>query len=578
MVHLTGVDTHEGGDFLGYPNARELNDGIFMAGQGESAVPVDAKDVAAYLVLGNPKPMIVTFNVYNSAARIAALTVAAGAEAAIGFQDVFDDELSDLLFAAFYHTLKEASWELLRAFQEALSVLPSGSQFGSGVVLWSARSLVVTDAGTRPRAKRTSPDEPPDDLEVRLESEKSTPLNLTQPTGGAGAAGPAALPSMPTGAKGDGSLRQWIKVDVQPHESLNYSLLHNNRGLFKSFTIAKMKSGYLAGVQVQVVLHVGDISFPYRTSVDLVESVTSLTDRVKVPLTSALARSVDESMHTSLYVEVTYQDQEIYRDTHRVTLLPVDEWRDDNPDRIWLPSFVLPRDPAVATIVKSAQRYLMALVDDPAVGFDGYQCIDAEADDPAEGVDLQVRALWSALTYDFQLNYINPAPSYSKSAQRLRTPSQVLDSQRGTCIDLALLLASCLEYVDIYPVIFLLKGHACAGYWRSDTHHQDFKKLSDLSIPATKQGEPVAQSPVRNAPKEPWRLSDGAYPEILHRVLDQQLVALETTWLTRRSSFAEALDRGIENLRSQADFDFLIDILLARQNNVTPLPCGDLKK
>ena len=52
-------------------------------------------------------------------------------------------------------------------------------------------------------------------------------------------------------------------------------------------------------------------------------------------------------------------------------------------------------------------------------------------------------------------------------SQRIRTPSEIVAGGFGTCIDLALLFASCLEAVEIYPVVFLLNDHAFPGYWRT---------------------------------------------------------------------------------------------------------------
>ncbi len=69
-----------------------------------------------------------------------------------------------------------------------------------------------------------------------------------------------------------------------------------------------------------------------------------------------------------------------------------------------------------------------------------------------------MQAIWTALVNEYRLQYINPPPAYSEQSQRLRTPSDILASNSGTCIDLALLLASCLEYIDIYPVVVLLVG------------------------------------------------------------------------------------------------------------------------
>ena len=59
-------------------------------------------------------------------------------------------------------------------------------------------------------------------------------------------------------------------------------------------------------------------------------------------------------------------------------------------------------------------------------------------------------------------------------SQRLRMPSTVRSHQAGTCIDLALLFAACLELVDIYPVIFLLKGHALPGWWRHPDYRDEY--------------------------------------------------------------------------------------------------------
>ena len=101
-----------------------------------------------------------------------------------------------------------------------------------------------------------------------------------------------------------------------------------------------------------------------------------------------------------------------------MTLIPVDEWLDDTENNPWLPSFVLPRDPAILKIINSSRRYLIGIMDDPAAGFDGYQ-------EEAAGVDKQVQAIWTALVNEYRIQYINPPPAYSRQTQRLRTPSDI---------------------------------------------------------------------------------------------------------------------------------------------------------
>ena len=111
---------------------------------------------------------------------------------------------------------------------------------------------------------------------------------------------------------------------------------------------------------------------------------------------------------------------------------------------------------------------LIGITDDPAAGFDGYQ--SGRAESPSTS---RCRRSGRRSSTNTGLQYINPPPAYSEQTQRLRTPSEILASKSGTCIDLALLLASCLEYIGVYPVVVLLTGHAFVGYWRSEEAHDE---------------------------------------------------------------------------------------------------------
>ena len=270
-------------------------------------------------------------------------------------------------------------------------------------------------------------------------------------------------------------------------------------------------------------------------------------------------------------MKVSVGEKVVLKETYRVTLLPADEWTDTDDDRVWLPSFVLPRDPAVELIVDRAQKHLITLADERTRGFDGYQCIDPEDPDVLDDVDLQVQAIWSAVVNDFGVRYINPPPSYSKSGQRLRTPTQTLRGRRGTCIDLALLFSACLEYVEIYPVVFLLEGHAFAGYWRSEERYYEFMEGRQEDMGS----EEMMGSIGPESDESPWVLPSASYAEILHQLNRGYLYPLETVGITTHGSFWEAIDEGINNLRDRSEFHSLIDIWLARGEFITPLPIID---
>jgi hypothetical protein len=355
-----------------------------------------------------------------------------------------------------------------------------------------------------------------------------------------------------------------LLADVKPYTELNYSMLHNKGGLFERFTLKNCaKEGVMRDVELEVQLHLGADSAPWRMKTDLANPVENFSDKIKAPLTSALGRGLRESVRTTLYVLVRWQNHDIVRQTHPVTLLAVDEWKDDETSRIWLPSFVLSRDPQVEKIIDAAHRYLMVLEDDAGAGFVGYESGADNADERAEEVDLQVQAVWFSLLHDLPLGYINPPPTFAMASQRLRTPTDILRGRRGTCIDLTLLLAACLEYLDIYPVLFLLKGHAFPGYWRSRDAYQAFV-----------QARTAAPAPGGRTTGQIWRwyLDKNFYGEVQDAVRRGDLVPIESVWLTHRGSFWEAVDEGVKNLRDREEFDALIDVKLAREEEVTPLP------
>lgn len=367
---------------------------------------------------------------------------------------------------------------------------------------------------------------------------------------------------------GDTTIDHLIQVDLEVAEEINYSLLHNNRPLLNKLTLTKLVAGPVDEITVLVELYVGAESYPYRYTIPVLNEVqVPLSAQVKIPLTANLPRSLQERVQSAVYVKVTCGPRTAFEDTRRVTLIPVDEWLDDTNNNPWLPSFVLPRDPVILKIINASRRYLIGIIDDPSAGFDGYQ-------QAAEGaIDRQVQSIWTALVNEYRLQYINPPPAYSEQTQRLRTPSEIVASNTGTCIDLALLLASCLEYIGIYPVVVLLTGHAFVGYWRSDTAHDDFMAVTTVPSTVPAVGDPATRDAgLPYVDPYGWRLTKMSYAEIMAYVTSGDLVMLEATYLTGAYSFKDAKTEGRANLRSRTEFDSLLDIQCARALSVTPLP------
>lgn len=513
---------------------RALQDGYLMSGDNGRPCVVTAHALAAALG-GQPSPAaLVSVSLGNSGPRTAALLVGEGAAlSAIGFYGEIDDTLAEYFYDRLYGQLMYLDGAIGPAFARSWERARDepNARRATGITLWSATRLDATPSTKRaiqPAPRRTGP------------------------------------PS----------------VEPQVATELNYSVLHNTgKGLFRKLVVERngAAAGSRLGVEVQLQLGMELASWSLSIVVQDEDDRWNITDQVHVPLTAGLVRSVSEMVNSSVTVELRLDGQVLSRSSHRIQLRPVDQWRDTEADARWLPSFVLPRDAAVMRAVQQAQRYVRVLRDDPTAGFEGYQAVSSD-EEPDEQelmeVDLQVQAIWATLMHDWQLGYINPPPSYSSllDSQRLRTPSTVRRNAAGTCIDLALLLAACLELVDIYPVVFLLDGHALPGYWR----HRSFQeKFSQAVFPEDEPAPTRTSAAASSADIQrcAWQTAGhDAHREVAARIRARELVPIETVRLTENAGFVTAIEAGIEALAPVRDFHSLLDIVQARTNGVTPLP------
>jgi hypothetical protein len=539
VVHLAGIDAMQGKELQEQEEdaepIAETQDAMILKGANDSPVPVSSEKLAEAICAGDKCPILVACNFYRSSS-IAARIVEGGAQTAIGFQSEIDDVQAEVFYFNFYLAWRLSNWKMLDAFKLALNEMMKEAAYQvrfAGVVLWSRNSLLDPLRSEYARGRsQTPPHQPTKQLFNSFQDERNKLTNVI-----------------------DG--QKAIVAIVSPLPELNYSLLHNNRSLFHYFYVRKVPVlGQIKNVRVELELQAGQEPIKFETRKDMKYTIWALHDEIRIQLTATLLRSIRESIYSSLHIKVSIAADVVYESTHRINLLPVDQWQDDPLNRKWLPSFVLPRDAAVIRIVDAAQKFLISLADDPHAGFSGYQT-------PDEGVDVQVQAIWYALIEDFSLEYVNPPPSFTRDSQRLRTPSDVLDARRGTCIDLALLLASCLEYIDVHPFIFLLEGHAFVGYMRRE-----------------EAASVIREWVIWNAKSEEdnWMLGKEFYSTLIELVQMGDIVPIETVLVTQRRGFWDAVAEGGANLRSKSEFEFLVDVKMARANAVTPLPIWNTKE
>ena len=524
------------------PACESTFDGTLRAGP-KGVEPVPALALAGKLVQSAHAPSLVFCNLWNSAGRVAPLLVAAGARSAIGFQDRIDGALAEIFLGNFYRGLTRTK-NIDAAFQEAWQSLSSQAKplRGTGIVLWQSDrpAARATTGSTRSSAP------PPEHAVLRPETLAAD------------------------------KARELLLVSCEPESQISYGLLHNDRDLFTKFVVRNLSDHRITGLDVHVELHSNDGTYPYRQSFTVDQTGLDLQRIVRIALTSNFARTVNEMVRTSLYVHIKWGAHDIFRETYPVTMAPVDQWADTDADRIFLPSYMFPRDRAVNQIIRNAEQFMTCLRDEPTAGFDGYQLATRK---DVRSVDKQVQALWYSIVYKVPASYINPPPTYAVASQRIRTPSEIIGGGFGTCIDLALMLASCLEAIEIHPVIFVLQDHAFPGYWRSEAARNTFCR--NIASSASRPGTPASAvrgdgGSAKKRPGAAWCYDSAALVDIRKAVRNNQLVPLESVGLSERSSLGESIETAREYFAKSEEERFLLmlDVRTAREKGVTPLPLG----
>lgn len=150
-----------------------------------------------------------------------------------------------------------------------------------------------------------------------------------------------------------------------------------------------------------------------------------------------------------------------------LTLLASDEWPVEDP--LALAAFVRPHDPVVVQVANQTRESLAPNADGGAI----------------------LATVVESLRTRWQIDYCLEPPSDDGTTQRIRSPGQILDQStgkgRGTCIDLALLVASICEALHAQPLVRIIDHgatmHALAGCWRSQGNRID--PLPNVTVPAS---------------------------------------------------------------------------------------------
>lgn len=324
-----------------------------------------------------------------------------------------------------------------------------------------------------------------------------------------------------------------LSIQLEATATTGYAGVQNSIPIVRSVVVKNVSEETLHGVEIKVscspafavgVRFLFDRLEPGESrsiaSVDLQPDHTYLT-------------KLDEAEKAAINVEAFCDGASVGYASSAIEVLAYDQWAGTRGLPELLAAFAMPNSMAVDRLLSKASGLLRESAD--GLSMDGYQSKNRE------NVWKQVSAVYSALLAE-GFHYANPPASFGTDGQKIRTPERIFDGRVGTCLDLAMLFASCFEQAGLHPVVLFKEGHAWIGVW-----------LIETSFPTSIVDD--VQS-------------------VRKRVKSGEFLVLEATGIANgsRPSLRWARSKAEEYLDEDGGFHYAVDIHRARELQIRALP------
>ncbi len=325
-----------------------------------------------------------------------------------------------------------------------------------------------------------------------------------------------------------------IRMDVAVLPVINYAMQQNGAVAIQSVTIENTTDTVIENVELHITAAPG-FALPFTRHIDHLPANKSITiSRPKLILNGEYLASMTEKVTGVLHISLESEGKVLASDNAETTVFAFDEWHGIGLYPELLAAFVTPNHPELARIIARATEFMGQWTGDTSM--DGYQSQDPNR------VLSQAAAIFTAIK-EQAIAYINPPASFERIGQRVRLCDMVLQQKLGTCLDLTLLYASCLEAVGLHPLLITTVGHIFTGVWLEEKMFPECVQ-DDFSL-ITK------------------RLASGV----------NEIAVVETTFVTtgKDRSFDDARHQGEDNM-TRMPVECIVDVHRARMSHISPLP------
>jgi superfamily I DNA and/or RNA helicase len=264
-----------------------------------------------------------------------------------------------------------------------------------------------------------------------------------------------------------------VSFEIEAPETLYYANAVNKLALIDRLAISSSTVLNDLNVAISVKAPAGQISLPFNYSLGTLGQTPSVDKNLKIEFDPNLMFQIGNSQQGTIEVALASGETEIAKAAWQIQILPANFWavQDLRPaDYATMAAFVQPNHPSIRPILDEAVADLKARGKEPVLS--GYQNL-SHVDDMVESIYNAIKAR--------NITYSNPPASWAGlHGQKIRTAQEVLADGVATCLDSAVLFASCLEDIGLEPVLVVVPGHAFVGYWTEERLFTVFDYISDI--------------------------------------------------------------------------------------------------
>jgi hypothetical protein len=330
-------------------------------------------------------------------------------------------------------------------------------------------------------------------------------------------------------------LQQDFKVDFIFSQVISFSMQQNHIPVIRKFLITNSTGNDIQNINVDLTFE-PEFATPISTKILLLKNGESLlVNNFDLKLSPKFLSELTERLSGSVKIMLQSEDRILFLNDYLIDVLAFDQWQGISVLPETISSFITPNNPHISKIISRSSEILNKWTGNPSL--DEYQSRNPDR------VKKQMAAVFESIR-ELGIIYCTPPASFEESGQRIRMIDTLVNQKLGTCLDLSLIYASCLEAIGINPLIIVVKGHAFAGGWLINDTFPD--SINDDCTLLSK------------------RIADGI----------NEILLVETTCMNsgNTNTFDEAIKSGNYHIAKSEDFLLFVDVKRSRFAGIRPLP------